>query len=116
VVLNRVPSFSSLLLATSASAALPVFAHPPRPVTIPNLQLDLDCSENAETRHPSPWLTPVTESAPEPDRLTEDSAQSKTPSSRQLRTFPADTTVCINIQGTLGIVLWMPMMAGTLAT
>jgi len=35
---------------------------------------------------------------------------------RQLRTFPADTTVCINIQETLGIVLWMLMMAGTLAT
>jgi len=33
-----------------------------------------------------------------------------------LRTFPADTTVCINIQETLGIVLWMLMMAGTLAT
>jgi hypothetical protein len=27
-----------------------------------------------------------------------------------------DTTVCIDIQGTLAIVPWMPMMAGTLAT
>jgi hypothetical protein len=29
---------------------------------------------------------------------------------------PGDTTVRINIQGTLAIVSWMPMMAGTLAT
>jgi hypothetical protein len=27
-----------------------------------------------------------------------------------------DTTIRINIQGTLAIVPWMPMMAGTLAT
>jgi hypothetical protein len=27
-----------------------------------------------------------------------------------------DTTVCINIQGTLAIVPWMPMLAGTLAS
>jgi hypothetical protein len=27
-----------------------------------------------------------------------------------------DTLVCIDIQGTLAIVPWMPMMAGTLAT
>jgi len=27
-----------------------------------------------------------------------------------------DTAVCISIQGTLAIVPWMPMMAGTLAT
>jgi len=27
-----------------------------------------------------------------------------------------DTTVCINIQDTLVVVPWMPMMAGTLAT
>ena len=27
-----------------------------------------------------------------------------------------DTTVCIDIQGKLAIVPWMPMMAGTLAT
>ena len=29
---------------------------------------------------------------------------------------PGDTTVRMNIQGTLAIVPWMPMMAGTLAT
>jgi hypothetical protein len=34
---------------------------------------------------------------------------------RHVRAFWG-TTVCINIQGTLGIVLWIPMMAGTLAT
>jgi hypothetical protein len=33
---------------------------------------------------------------------------------RQLRAF-RDTTVCMNIQGTLAVVLRMPMMAGTLA-
>ena len=31
---------------------------------------------------------------------------------RHVRPF-RDTMVCINIQGSLAIVLWMPMMAGT---
>jgi hypothetical protein len=35
---------------------------------------------------------------------------------RAMRARSGDTTVRINVQGTLAIVPWMPMMAGTLAT